>query len=163
MTGGPRAVLRLVYTSDEAVTPWQWFCSHCGTAGLGESAPASRVCERCQLGLMLTAPAEATPTEHDAFLVIDNSLTVQAMSYAAECMLAISEHHAVNRLVTELLIPASIDSPDHPGLATAIVEAASGDGQVKRVVVRPSRTFGIRLEGRIAPCGDPPAALLILS
>jgi hypothetical protein len=112
---------------------------------------------------MLTAPAEATPTEQDAFLVIDNSLTVQAMSYAAECMLAISEHHAVNRLVTELLIPASINLPPHTGLAAAIVEAASGDGQVKRVVVRPSRTFGIRLEGRIAPCGDPRAALLILS
>jgi hypothetical protein len=111
---------------------------------------------------MLTAPAEAAPTEYDAFLVIDNSLTVQAMSSAAECMLAISEHHAVNRLVTELLIPASTESPNHTGLAAAIVEAAAGDRGVTRVVVRPSRTFGIRLEGRIGPCGDPPAAVLVL-
>jgi hypothetical protein len=111
---------------------------------------------------MLTAPAEAAPTEYDAFLVIDNSLTIQAMSDEAESLLAISEHHAVNRLVTELLIPADAASRNDTALATAIVEAAAG-GRITRVVVRPSRTFGIRLEGRIAPCGDPPAALLVLS
>ncbi len=112
---------------------------------------------------MLTAPAELAPIEGDAFLVIDTRLTIQALSQAAEPLLAIREHEAVNRLLTELLLPADAEAPAAAGLAAAIVRAAYGDDPEYRVTVRPSRTFGVRLEGRIAPCGAPPAALLVLS
>jgi hypothetical protein len=83
------------------------------------------------------------------------------VSRQAETLLGVREQLAVNRHITELLIPP--DAEQAPvGLAAAITRAATGDEEPTNVVVRPSSTFGVRLKVRIAACGPPSAALLVL-
>ena len=159
-----RPALRLLDSS-----PSTLFCSHCGER-YGEAE--SRVCPSCGLGLLLHAEAEAAPRAGDAFMIVDSSLCVQALSASAEQQLGVLETHAINRHVTELLIPAEVEpplatslQPEPPAaasLAVAIARAANGSGDAQPVTVRPSHTFGVRLRARIAACGPPRAALVLL-
>src|SRR5438270_11374635 len=90
-TNPRRATLRLVgapYAAEE----WGWFCGHCGARRMADApAPIARVCGDCGLGLLLEARVDAIPDPDDAFLVIDSSLTVQAMSSSAEIALGVRE------------------------------------------------------------------------
>jgi hypothetical protein len=159
----PRPFLRLVGSSDDAAPEWTWFCGHCGAHPNGAApAPVARVCGECGLGLLLEARSDAAPDLDDAFVVVDSSLAVQAMSGRAELALGIREGNAVNRHITELLIPAEAEDNEPVGLAVAITRAARGDEDGLRAFVRPTHTFGVRLEARIATCGPPRAALLVL-
>lgn len=115
------------------------------------------------MGVLLRTRTDAAPTADDAFMVIDASLIVQAMSEHAEDALGLREVDAINRHVTELLIPADAEAQGPRGFAEAITCAAGGDEEPADVVVRPSGAFGIRLRARIAPCGPPAAALLVLN
>jgi hypothetical protein len=151
-----RRPLRLV-TQD---TPsYAWFCGHC--AERSESAD-SRVCPSCGLGLLLQTEADAVPLPRDAFLIVDSSLCVQALSANAEHELGVREADAINHHVTELLIPGEAEPPAAASLAAAIARAASGGGDAESVTVRPSHTFGVRLQARIVACGPPQAALVVL-
>jgi hypothetical protein len=47
-------------------------------------------------------------------------------------------------------------------LAEAIAQAADGASDPVSAFVRPWNTFGVRIRARIAPCGPPRAALLVL-
>jgi hypothetical protein len=94
-------------------------------------------------------------------MVIDGTLSVCALSEAAERLLATSETEAVNRHVTELLVPADAEAQGPENLAVAVTWAARGDQTTRTVVVRPATTFGVRLRARIASCGPPRAALLV--
>jgi hypothetical protein len=76
-------------------------------------------------------------------------------------LLATVETDAVNRHVTELLVPADAEAQGPSNLAVAVTWAARGDARTRRVVVRPSNTFGIRLTARICSCGPPTAALVV--
>jgi hypothetical protein len=142
---------------------WSRFCGHCGANSAIETpAPASRVCGACELGVLLDARSDVVPGVDDAFLVVDSSLSVQAISRRAELALGVGEQRALKRHVTELLIPAGVEDPRTHGLAVAITRAAGGEPGPARVFVRPANTFGVRLQARIAACGPPPAALLVL-
>lgn len=153
------ATLRLLEPEIETSS---WFCGHCGFSTAGTDTPASRVCTECESGLMLQTSADAAPSADDAFLVIDSSLTVQALSRHAETALGVPEANAVNRHVTELLIPGDVESQGGFSLAAAIVRAAGGSALGTVVAVRPSRTFGVRRLARITACGPPAAALVVL-
>ena len=139
------------------------FCSHCGarphTADV--ASRVSRVCANCELGLLLESAADVAPAPGEAFVVLDSSLSVCAVSAAAEKLLATQETDAVNRHVTELLVPADAESQGHENLAVAITWAARGDGGCRTAVVRPANTFGVRLTVRIAGCGPQRAALVV--
>jgi hypothetical protein len=149
-------------TSDAGID-WSRFCGHCGAASAIETpAPVDRVCGACGLGVLLEARSDVVPGVDDAFLVVDSSLSVQAISWRAELALGVREQRAVNRHVTELLIAAGVEDQRTHGLAVAITRAAGGEQDPARVFVRPSSTFGVRLQARIAACGPPPAALLVL-
>ncbi len=102
------------------------------------------------------------PDLSDLFLIVDSSLSVQALSASAEHHLGVREPQAINRHITELLIPGEAEPPDAASLAVAIARAASGGGAVAPVTVRPSNTFGLRLRARITGCGPPQAALVVL-
>jgi PAS domain-containing protein len=102
------------------------------------------------------------PTDGDAFLVIDPSLQIQAMSRRAQALLAIREEDAVNRPVSDLLIPADAEAHGRAGFAASIAAATRGSDDPFRAVVRPWNTFGVRMRARIAPCGPPRAALVVL-
>jgi hypothetical protein len=158
----PRPALRLVSSTSEAAAEWSWFCGHCGARPATDTpAPVARVCAECGLGLLLEARSDVVPGVDDAYLVVDSSLSVQAMSRRAELALGVREGYAVNRHVTELLIPADAEN-NAAGLAVAITRAAGGEDAASHVFVRPSNTFGVRLAARIASCGPPRAALLVL-
>jgi hypothetical protein len=124
--------------------------------------PVPRVCPDCGLGLLLQTRADAAPARDDAFVIVDSSLNVQAVSARAEAALDVREAQVVNRHVTELLIAGETESATG-SLALAITRAAGGDEEpAQRFAVRPSRTFGVRMLARIAACGPPQAALLVL-
>ncbi|HET7049881.1 MAG TPA: hypothetical protein VFI54_16585 [Solirubrobacteraceae bacterium] len=137
------------------------FCGHCGIRPKpGEISP-TRVCAECGLGLLLQCAENVAPKPGDPFLVLDHTLSVCAVSAAAERLLATREIDAVNVPVASLLVPAEAEGNGGAGLAAAIIWAARGDGGVTRTVVRPANTFGVRLNARIAGCGPPRAALLV--
>jgi hypothetical protein len=162
-----RSALRLVNPplEREELAPVVSFCSHCGS----RPAPAkttqplsSRVCGDCGLGLLLEARADVAPNAGNAFLVLDRALAVCAVSQGAERLLATREPDAVNRHVTDLLMPADAEENGSESLSVAVAWAARGDGGTRTAVVRPANTFGIRLTARISSCGPPRAALVIL-
>ena len=165
-----RPALRLVAAPElEPAAPSVPFCSHCGTRPFVSSrlratdrAAVSRVCGACGFGLILEAAEDIAPHAGDAFLVLDRALSVCAVSRGAERLLAAFEPDAVNRHVSDLLIPADAEEGGGESLSVAVAWAARGDGGTRTTVVRPANTFGIRLTARIAPCGPPRAALLVL-
>jgi hypothetical protein len=139
------------------------FCGHCGRpAVIDIAAPASRVCGRCELGLLIGAPPELAPAPGDPFLLVDSTLTLCGMSALAEDLLGVVETEAVNRHINELLVPADAEVSGPGDLVNLLVRAARGDGEVHDVVLRPTDEYGIRYWARIGPCGPPRAALLVL-
>lgn len=155
--------MRLVH-GDQLPVEWTWFCGHCaGPSPRGEPpAPTARVCALCGLGLLLEAREDVAPSRRDAFLVVDAGLTVQAMSRRAERMLAFAEDLAVNRPVAELIVPADAEPGRAASFAGAIAEAVGGGDDPTHTFVRPWNTFGVRMRARIAACGPPRAALVVL-
>jgi hypothetical protein len=121
------------------------------------------VCGSCGLGLLLEVREDAVPTDRDAFLVVDRTLLVQAMSKQAEAFLGMTEELAIDKPVAELLVPADAESQGPTGFAAAVAQAAEGqDPETARSFVRPWNTFGVRMRARIATCGPPRAALVVL-
>ena len=159
-----RPVLRLVQSTQEVPTEWSWFCGHCAAPSPDNQppSPATRVCPSCGLGLLLESRCDMVPTARDAFLVVDDSLLVQAMSRRAEQLLAITEDAAINRPVADLLVPADAEARGVGGFAGAIADAVAEGTDAVHLFVRPWNTFGVRMRARIAPCGPPRAALLVL-
>lgn len=154
--------LALVPDVEREATPSVAFCSHCGTRPADEN-PSSRVCDSCGFGLILHAEGDIAPSVGDAFMVLDGSMSVCAVSAQAEQLLATPETVAVNRHITELLVPADAEAQGPENLAVAVTWAARGDEGARTVVVRPANTFGVRLTARIASCGPPTAALVVFS
>lgn len=160
-----RPALRLVEGGLDSTASWLWFCGHCAAPSPNGAAPppTARVCTSCGLGLLLEAREDAVPSGKDAFLVVDSSLSVQAMSREAQSLLGVSEEAAIDRPVAELLVPADTEAQGRTGFAAAIAQAAMGDDSSSvRSFVRPWNTFGVRLRARIATCGPPRAALVVL-
>lgn len=149
------------------VAPRIRFCSHCGARpsdggqALSATEQSSRVCSSCSLGLLLETGADVAPEEGGAFIVVDSSLSICAVSGEAERVLATREPDAVNRHITELLAPADAEAQGPANLAVGITWAARGDSAERHVTVRPTNVFGVRLQARIASCGPPQAALLV--
>ncbi len=75
---------------------------------------------------MLETRRDIVPSHRDAFLVIDSSLLVQAMSWRAETLLGVTEDSAVNHPVMQLLVPADAEAGRPARFADALAEAASG-------------------------------------
>jgi len=138
------------------------FCGHCGLAPEADATTQSRVCGHCGLGLVLRAATEVAPRRDEPFLVIDSTLSVCAVSRHAEELLGVDETQAVNKHIADFLVPADANAPSSDNLLVLLVEAASGSGTARTVVVRPRQEFGVRFKVRIGPCGPPHAALLVL-
>ena len=160
-----RPELKLVYGAEpEAPVEYVWFCGHCAAAAPGGEppAPVARVCHSCGLGLLLEARSEIVPDHRDAFLVVDSSLLVQGMSRRAEQLLALEEEAAINRPIGELLVAPDAEAGGPGSFAGAIAEAVAGGEALVSKFVRPWNTFGVRMRVRIAACGPPRAALIVL-
>jgi hypothetical protein len=107
--------------------------------------------------------SDEVPTTDAAYLVVDASFAVQALSEAAEAHLGLTEESALNRHITHLLIPADRSDGGSGNLAVALSMAARGDGAASQVTVCRTNTFGERIRARISSCGPPPAALVVLN
>ena len=141
--------------------PFVAFCGHC--AHQPEiSETQNRVCSSCHLGLIVTAPASLVPTRKEPFLLVDGRMQICAVSRRAEKVLGHAETEIVNRPVVEILVPADAEAAGIESLATTIVHAARGDGNVKDLVLRPVGEWGIRWFTRVGPCGAN-AALIVLA
>lgn len=142
--------------------PLARFCGHCGRPP-EDPAQEGRVCERCRLGLILQAPESAAPKASEPFLVVDRTLSVCALSRKAERLLGVTETQAVNRRLTELLLPADTETGAARSLAELVAVAAGGAHHgPASVVVRPADEFGVRFRARIGPCGPSAGALVVL-
>jgi hypothetical protein len=160
-----RPALRLVEGGLARDVPWLWFCGHCAAQLPDGSAPPpnGRVCSSCGLGLLLEAREDAVPADREAFLVVDASLLVQAVSAEAETFLGVTEELAIDKPVANLLTSADAEAQNRTSFAAAIVQAAEGeDPEPTKRFVRPWNTFGVRTRSRIATCGPPRAALVVL-
>jgi PAS domain S-box-containing protein len=115
------------------------------------------------MGLLLQAPADLAPSAKDPFLIVDGSLTICALSRAAERLLGVSETEAINRHVGEFLAPGDAEAPTGENLSALLAWAARGESPATSVVVRPTNKFGVRYWARVGPCGPPQAALLVLA
>ncbi|HEY8625697.1 MAG TPA: PAS domain-containing protein [Solirubrobacteraceae bacterium] len=121
------------------------------------------MCSSCGLGLLLETREDAVPQADDAFLVVDSALLVQAMSREAQALLGIEEEVAIDTPIAELLVPADAEAQGRTGFAAAVAEAAQGNPlDSTQSFVRPWNTFGVRMRARIATCGPPRAALVVL-
>jgi hypothetical protein len=152
--------LRLVPAVAEP-QPQRTFCGHCGAEP--ESELHGRVCESCGLGVLLTANADAAPRPGDPFMIVDGSLCVCALSQVAEELLGAQETDAVNRHLSEFLVPADAEAAGADNLMDLVINAASAGTEARVAVVRPPDEFGIRFRARVGACGPPRAALLVFS
>ena len=141
--------------------PQKTFCGHCGAEP--ETDIHGRVCESCGLGVLLTANADAAPGVDDPFMIVDGSLCVCAVSRIAEELLGVDETLAVNRHLSEFLVPADAEAAGGDNLMDLVINAASDSAEPRVAVVRPPDEFGIRFRVQVGACGPPRAALLILS
>jgi len=157
----PRPQLRVV-PSVAPGAPEVQFCGHCGHPPRNPEV-AARVCDRCHLGMLLRTSEDLAPKTREPFVVVDRNLCVCAVSRSAERLLRVDEPEAVNRILTEFLVPADAERAAQDNLMSLVVTAASGNVAIATTVVRPAGEYGVFLEARIGLCGPPPAALVVLS
>jgi hypothetical protein len=160
-----RPAFALLEGGNGSSTASRWFCGRCAARpALTDALPSvRRVCAVCGFGLMLQARSDEVPSAAEAYLVVDASFSVQALSEAAEAYLGTTERSALNRHVTELLIPADRSAGGSANFAVAMSMAARGGGPASQAMVSRTNTFGERIRARISACGPPPGALVVLA
>jgi hypothetical protein len=125
------------------------FCTHCGV--VTDDAP-QRVCESCGLGVVLHCAREAAPRSGAALLIVTTDLRVTAASVSAGELFDADPN---GRPLLELL-------RGDGALPRQVARAAMGSRKVTSAWVRTGE-HGRPLRARIVACGDPPAALVVLS
>ncbi len=124
----------------------------------------ARACLSCGLGSLIEAPVPASPDPHEAFLVVDHELQVQAVSCRAEELLNVSERFAVGSELTDLLLPIDSDAQGSGLLTDAAFGAAGAEPMPvpAHLVVRSTSNPALTLRARIGRCGPSLAALIVL-
>ena len=127
------------------------FCGHCGRQPQsGDIQPASRVCSRCGLGLLVSAPPDAAPSPQDPFLLVDGQLSICAVSRLAEELLLTSETDVVNSHIGDPLVPADVEIGGRESLVNrSCMPPASRARRTTSSCAR--QEYGIRFWARIAP------------
>jgi hypothetical protein len=139
------------------------FCSYCGYPPMGRwRVRAHRVCRRCQMGVVLRAPAGKQPRYDDPFVIVDRQLAVQAVSRRAEAALSVEETAGLDAPLEEFLI---CDNGEHDrgGLAALVELVFAGAEPSNRLELRMVADPETRVEARVTSCGPPPGALLVLT
>jgi hypothetical protein len=136
------------------------FCGYCGERPQDDDE--RRVCGSCNMGVLLVASGAVAPEPGQPSIIIDHTLTICAVSRAAEDLLGIDEADATSRTLGHVLVPAQAEGIGLESLVSAVVTATDPDQAPQRAVVRPAGEWGIRYAVRIGACGPPRAALLVL-
>ena len=140
------------------------FCTRCSTMAEEPEAQGvpfgfDRVCGRCGMGIMLTAPRKALPAPGAAFVVVTREGRISAVSETAE--------HLVGEEAGLLGMPVGSALTSDEGddrLARQVARAAGGGRDVNEATLAPvpQGSRPAKLKARIASCGPPRAALLVL-
>jgi hypothetical protein len=138
------------------------FCSYCGRPSSDSLHRTIRVCVRCHLGMVLRAPPGQAPRVRDAFVIVDQKLTVQAISHRAERVLGVDEPDGVHTLLDDLLQPAGCDL-DRRDIALLLMLAVTGSPPPDRLELQAVNEPQRRFRARVTSCGQPLAALLVLA
>ena len=141
------------------------FCTRCAaTAGDpdAQSVPFGfdRVCGRCGMGVMLSAPQKALPGPGAAFVVVTREGRIPAVSEPAEPLIG-EERGLVGMPLGSAL--ASTDGDDR--LARQVARAAGAGREVTETTLTPVLQAGDnpgKVGARISNCGPPRAALIVL-
>jgi PAS domain-containing protein len=158
-----RPSLRLIRGALDDTPGWTCFCGECAAPPSEEPvSPLAAVCGAYGMGLLLETRLDAFPSRDDAFLVVDSQLTVQTISRQAATLLGVHEDDVVDEPVAQFLGPADAEAGVPEDLLHLIHRASTDSDQRHSVMVRPRNSFGVRLVARIAPCGPPRAALVLL-
>jgi hypothetical protein len=127
------------------------FCTHCGV--VTDDAP-QRVCESCGLGVVLYCAREAAPRPDAPFLIVTTDLRVTGASQAAERLFS-DTFDLIGRPLLDVV-------RGDGALPRQVARAAMGSSKAATVWVR-TEEHGRPFRARIVACGDPPAALVVLS
>ncbi|HWF35856.1 MAG TPA: hypothetical protein VG295_10785 [Solirubrobacteraceae bacterium] len=114
------------------------------------------------MGLLLETRSDAAPAPDDAFLVIDSRMTVQGISWRAGELLNVIEEDVIDKPVATVLGAPEVETNGPHTLITLLQGACRDSDRVHSLSVRPLGAFGVRVVARIAPCGPPRAALVVL-
>jgi hypothetical protein len=153
----------LIQGALEDAPEWSWFCSQCAALPDHQSvSPLARACRSCQTGLLLETRSDAIPSRGEAFLVVDSGLRIQALSRPAETLLDTRGENLIDRPVADFLAAADAETRGPGDLAAMLHAASTESDQLHSMFVRPLDSFGVRMAARIAPCGPPRAALVVL-
>lgn len=140
----------------------QAFCGYCGYPPMGRwRSVAHRVCMRCEMGTVLRAAPGLAPRFYEPFVIVDADLRLQAVSRRAEVMLRVDEPAAVDVPLAEFL--ACRTDQDQINVAGLVARAVSGSPLATKVELRTVGDPAIELVARLAGCGPPAAAILILT
>jgi hypothetical protein len=138
------------------------FCSHCGHPAdepPGRPELRRRICERCEMGVLLSCSREALPGAAAAFLICTYDLSVTAVSQGGEVLFG-EEREVVGKHLLELVTSPLGDDQlaRHAGLAA---QRACDPVVMPLRLMSPSKSEepGM-LAARIATCGPPRAALV---
>jgi hypothetical protein len=128
------------------------------------------------MGLLLETDRASAPSPGAAFLLVDRDLRAQGISRAAETLFQLSEAEVVDRPLRELLRSAlrsaSQTEPGSAGGADPLERAAeqvlcgaTAARAVPVTILTPAadNASGTPLSARVAVCGPPRAALVVLS
>ena len=112
------------------------------------------------MGVMLTAPQKALPGPGAAFVVVTREGRISAVSETAEPLIG-EERGLLGMPIASALASAESDER----LARQVARAAGAGREVAQATLTPVLQAGdnpTRLSARIASCGPPRAALLVL-
>ncbi len=138
------------------------FCSYCGYPPMGRwRSLAHRVCMRCEMGTVLHAPPGLQPRFYEPFVIVDTHLRLQAVSRRAEVLLMVDEPAAVDVALAEFLVCRA--DQDHVDLADVVQYTVDGSRFATSVELRTVGDPGIDVVARVAGCGPPAAAVVILT
>jgi hypothetical protein len=137
------------------------FCSRCGHPAdepPGRPELRRRICERCEMGVLLSCSRDALPGAAAAFLICTYDLSVTAVSRAGERIFGKEDKVVGVHLLDLVTSPLGDDQlARHAGLAAA----RACDAVVMPLRLASPRSDGIgTLAARIATCGPPRAALI---
>jgi hypothetical protein len=137
------------------------FCTRCGHPAdepPGRPELRRRICERCEMGVLLSCSRDAFPGDAAAFLICTYDLSVTAVSEAGEVLFG-REEEAVGRHLLDLVTSplGNHELKRHAGRAAQ----QACDPMVMPVTLTSANAEGVgMLAARIATCGPPRAALV---
>lgn len=106
--------------------------------------------------------SDAVPPTGAAFLIVDADLRVESLSRRAEMLLGERAAAVVDRPVARLLACADAEARGSGALIDVLRAVSTESEEVHSLFLRPAGAFGVRMAARIAACGPPRAALVVL-